>query len=307
MIKVSKLFKFIILLNIFYLSFLSTSYPCSFNCPKSELFKDDEGHIGLKPPEHSGYKKLMNFRNQAEHNYSYISDKTFARRGEFYQKFELRNGDCYADDVWDDCKNDRERVEFSSRPHQKVEGVQCFGYSIKLDINFVDVYPTNTSLGQVHQKGGPKGTAGGLESYPPLIEIGAKKGRYFFGWHELSGSSTNVIDIRKDFDLISLEEMKNKWTDISFCLDFENQRMDVWLNGVKKHEILKSPVNFNPEKIYFKYGIYRSFISKFKEKERRYNRDDIMPTQIVFYDEIRTGNSIEEVDFNINPELKFID
>ena len=42
MIKILKLFKIIILLNIFYFSFLSISYPCSFNCPKSELFKDDE-------------------------------------------------------------------------------------------------------------------------------------------------------------------------------------------------------------------------------------------------------------------------
>ena len=32
-----------------------------------------------------------------------------------------------------------------------------------------------------------------------------------------------------------------------------------------------------------------------------------MPTQIVCYDEIRIGNSIKKVDFNINPELKFID
>ena len=49
----------------------------------------------------------MNYRNQAEHNYSYILDKTFARRDGFYQKFELRNGDCYAD-MFGDCKNDEE-------------------------------------------------------------------------------------------------------------------------------------------------------------------------------------------------------
>ena len=29
-----------------------------------------------------------------------------------------------------------------------------------------------------------------------------------------------------------------------------------------------------------------------------------MPTQVVFYDEIRRGNSIEKVDRNINPKLK---
>jgi hypothetical protein len=32
-----------------------------------------------------------------------------------------------------------------------------------------------------------------------------------------------------------------------------------------------------------------------------------MPTQIVFYDEIRRGKSIEKVDANINPKLKPVD
>ena len=32
-----------------------------------------------------------------------------------------------------------------------------------------------------------------------------------------------------------------------------------------------------------------------------------MPTQVVFYDEIRRGTSIEEVDVNINPKLKPVD
>ena len=96
--------------------------------------------------------------------------------------------------------------------------------------------------------------------------------------------------------------MKEVWTDISFCLDFKNKRMDAWVDGIKKVEILKSPIFFNPEAIYFKHGIYRSFISKFKVRNNRK-----MPTQIVFYDEIRRGNSIEKVDININPKLKPVD
>jgi hypothetical protein len=32
-----------------------------------------------------------------------------------------------------------------------------------------------------------------------------------------------------------------------------------------------------------------------------------MPTQIVFYDEIRRSNSIKKVDININPKLKPVD
>jgi hypothetical protein len=49
---------------------------------------------------------------------------------------------------------------------------------------------------------------------------------------------------------------------------------------------------------FFKYGIYQSFVS---------NHSGSTPTQIVYYDEIRRGSSVEEVDLNINPNLKVID
>jgi len=124
----------------------------------------------------------------------------------------------------------------------------------------------------------------------------------YFNWHELSGSATNVIDQSRYYKLKSLEDMKEVWTDISFCLDFKNKRMDAWIDGIKKVEILKSPIFFKPEAIYFKHGIYRSFISKYKVRN-----NDKMPTQVVFYDEVRRGNSIEKVDVNINPKLKSVD
>ena len=272
-----------------------------------ETFTDDDGNFGLKFSSHSGYERHVNYYGQNEHNYSYISDINFARRGSFYQRFELRDGDCFGDEDWNDCDNNRERIELSSEPEQKPEDVQCFSYSIRLDKAFIDIHPTKTTLGQVHQIGGPSGTTEELPSFPPIIQIEAEKGWLLFRWHELSGSASNVIDIGRDYALISLDEMKGKWTDISFCLNYKDKRMDVWINGIKKHEILKSPISFIPEYTYFKYGIYRGFISKYKQQEKMFERDDTLPTQIVFYDEVRRGNSIEEVDFNINPELKPVD
>ena len=135
-----------------------------------------------------------------------------------------------------------------------------------------------------------------------MIQIDARLGGLNFNWHKLSGSKTNVIDRSYYYELKRLRKMKEVWTDISFCLDFENERMDVWVDGVQKVKILKSPIFFKPKEIYFKHGIYRSFISKYKERK---NSD--MPTQVVFYDEIRRGDSIEKVDININPKLKPVD
>jgi len=237
-----------------------------------------------------------------DYNFKYIKDKNKARAGKYFQRFEVRDGDCFGDDSWNDCENDRERVEFSAEPEQRPKKNQCYGYSLMLSKDFIDTYPTSASLGQVHQKGGPTGTAEGLASFPPLIQIDARGGYLFFNWHELSGSATNVIDRSQYHILKRLKDMKEVWTDISFCLDFKNKRMDAWVDGIKKVEILKSPIFFKPKSIYFKHGIYRSFISKYK----KFNNSK-MPTQIVFYDEIRRGSSIEKVDININPKLKPVD
>jgi len=264
-------------------------------------FKNEEGQFGLKTSSKSGFKHHINYMGHKDYNFQYIKDKTKARAGKYFQRFELRNGDCFGDDNWSDCDTNRERVELSAKPRQPPKKKQCYGYSLMLSEDFIDVHPTNTDLGQVHQIGGPSGTADSLPSFPPLIQIGAHEGSLYFGWHELWGSATNVIDEKRDYKLKSLEDMKGVWTDISFCLDFKNKRMDAWVDGIKKVEILKSPIFFKPKSIYFKHGIYRSFISRYKAANGK------MPTQIVFYDEIRRGNSIEKVDININPKLKPVD
>ena len=269
----------------------------------SETFKNEDSKLSLKTSSKSGFTHHTNYMDHNDYNFQYIKDETKARAGKYFQRFELRDGDCFGDDNWNDCENNRERVEFSAEPQQRPVKKQCYGYSLMLSKEFIDTHPTNTSLGQIHQKGGPTGTAEGLASFPPLIQIDAFLGGLHLNWHVLSGSKTNVIDRGYHYELKRLRNMKEVWTDISFCLDFENKRMDVWIDGVQKVKILKSPINFVPEEIYFKHGIYRSFISKYKERKKK----NKMPTQVVFYDEIRRGASIEEVDVNINPKLKPVD
>ena len=124
----------------------------------SGTFKDEEGKFGLKTKK-SGFKFHKNFMDHNDYNFQYIKDKTKARAGKYYQRFELRDGDCFGDDSWSDCDTDRERVEFSTEPRQAPKGKQCYGYSLMLSKDFFDVAPAKTTLGQVHQIGGPTGTA----------------------------------------------------------------------------------------------------------------------------------------------------
>jgi hypothetical protein len=257
----------------------------------------------INPVYYSGWKKHYGIKGINNHNFKFVNNSTKSRRGDQYQRFELRDGDCFDLGDWDDCANDRQRVEFSADPVIPPTGKQCIAFSIMLDNNFKTMDSSPSALAQVQQKGGPKGFMKGFKSNPGVLMFHASKGYYDFDWLYLHGSRTDIKQTDLKFRLLSLDEMKGKWSDISFCLDFAKNNMSLWVNGKRKFNINQPPTGLHlPEAIVFKYGIYQSFITEYKQKNNRNT-----PTQIVYYDEIRRGSSIEEVDFNINPNLKAID
>jgi hypothetical protein len=272
-----------------------------YNCGNTNTSSSNTSLITeINPAYHSGWEQLSNsMTGLSSHNFQFLNDSTKSRRGSQYQGFELRDGDCGSYSDWDDCANDRERVEFTAEPFLPPRGKQCIAFSIMLDENFTLGSFNQTTLAQIQQRGGPTGFMEGYESRPGVLMFHAQDGYYDFDWLYLHGSRTDIKQTDLKFRLLSLDEMKGKWTDISFCLDFAKNNMSLWVNGKRKFNINQPPTGLHlPESIYFKYGIYRSFGSK---------QLSIVPTQIVYYDEIRRGSSIEEVDFNINPNLKAID
>ena len=241
------------------------------------------------PGGNSGVKKFNS------HNFQYINNSEHSRRGSHYQRFELRNGDCFGTD----CERNRQRIEFITEPWMPPVGKQCIAFSIMLDESFETIEPANTHLAQIHQYNGPGPSNSGLQGKPPLLMFKAYKGYFQFSWNLIYGSIDDLKVEGFRFKLISLDEMKGEWNDISFCLDMVNENMSLWVNGKRKFNINQPPIgSFLPESIFFKYGIYQSSVSKYSGST---------PTQIVYYDEIRRGSSVEEVDFNINPNLKVID
>ena len=258
----------------------------------------------INPVSHSGWKQHDGIKGIKSHNFQFVNDSTKSRRGNQYQRFELREGDCFNLGNWDDCANDRQRVEFTANPFLPPKGNQCIAFSIMLDKSFETIEPSPTALAQIHQIGGPTGFMGGFKSQPGILMFHAENGYYDFDWLYLHGSRTDIKQLDLKFRLLPLDEMKGKWNDISFCLDFAKNNMSLWVNGKRKFNINQPPHGLHlPESIFFKYGIYQSFTTWYKEEHNK----DKTPTQIVYYDEIRRGSSIEEVDFNINPNLKVID
>ena len=107
---------------------------------------------------------------------------------------------------------------------------------------------------------------------------------------DLSGSANDVTNEVIDYDLISIDDMRGRWTDIAINLDTsrEGGRLSAYVNGrrIVEHDNF---INFVPESYYFKYGIYRTFVSRHGAP---------LPTQIIYVDEVRIGENRFEVLVN---------
>jgi len=96
-------------------------------------------------------------------------------------------------------------------------------------MSFVTMDSHQQLLAQIHQKGGPTGFMEGFKSNPGVLMFHAQEGYYDFDWLYLHGSRTDIKQTDLKFRLLSLDDMKGKWTDISFCLDFANNNMSLGL------------------------------------------------------------------------------
>jgi hypothetical protein len=238
--------------------------------------------------------RLDGFRSLSDTEYGYTISTDIARLGRVSQRFEVRAGDCGEGPGWSDCDNDRERSEFVPNDMWPYGKDIWIGYSIFLPSDFESSGRVKTTVGQIHQSGGnrPTGEAGGLPSFPPMMQMEIRGNQYYMGVHILTGPADNVKDVTRDFNLIKVSEMRGKWTDIAIHFDTSkrNEFLEVFVNGEEKASITDW-INFIPEKYYFKYGIYRSFVSR---------HGGPMPTQILYIDEVKIGSTREGVSPNAN-------
>ncbi|WP_299146861.1 heparin lyase I family protein [uncultured Tateyamaria sp.] len=223
--------------------------------------------------------------NTTPHGFIKVRERT--RLGKRAQRFEVRAGDCGWDDGWSDCDNDRERSELYVAKDWKHGTDQWIGFSIYLPADFKTSSRVRTTVGQVKMKGGPTGFAGGFPSEPGVFQMEMKGNRYFLRVHVLSGPFDNVRNDIKDYNLASIDELRGKWTDFAVRVNTRTApgTIEVFKNGqgVARHAFNQ---NYAPKAYYFKYGVYRSFVSE--------NRAP-MPTQVVYFDEVRLGRSYDKV------------
>jgi len=191
-------------------------------------------------------------------------------------RFEVRPGDCgraRQAGGWDDCANDRERHELIQRGDLQRPGDEYwYAWSLYLPADWTNIYPVKVALGQFHQPGSSvvwmfQNADGGLS-----ID------------NQVAGRTTELVRLIDEADL------RARWHDITVHARWsqgDDGWFHVYVNGERRYR--HDGRTMTADAVYFKFGVYRSFISR--------NRDLAVRTaHIAYYDELRRGRSRAAVD-----------
>lgn len=219
--------------------------------------------------QYSAFKRSLSANNS--HGYKVVSAPEPVREGKVSERFELRTGDCSAVPEWSDCANDRERSELAQQPPFSVPGKDYwYAFSLYVPVSYKNAFPVKVALGQFHQLG---------TTNPPLMFQNGKGGY----WLDLNQTR------QKSELLIEEKNLRGRWHDLLINARWSKEKdgfLKVWVNGVQK--FFRQGANLKQNgPIYFKYGIYRSFLSRNKEKH---------PDQVVYFDAVRWGTKREDVE-----------
>ena len=250
------------------------------------------------------------------------------RLGSVAQRFELRHGDCgnYTDaNGHNDCRSDRTRVWAETDHHQDMlNKVGWYGFSILLPSEYIDIDPAGVGLAEVMMVG--------WEGTPWRIEI--KDGDLIL--------KSVTSDQNCSVTLGTIDSLKGRWLDFAVGADygvatasgsgyFDGSYIQLFLNGERQYCFFDKPIITKPmvdwglKDLGFKWGFYRSYVSRWLYKNRKitpsevepfvdesigsgltvtspasepfkYNWGIELPRGIVYFDEVRIGSSRDGVD-----------
>ncbi len=197
--------------------------------------------------------------------------------GKLSERFELRQGDCGEQPGWSDCALDRERVEMSElKPYTQLGQPTWYSWAVLFDQNWPDISPVTTTVGQFHQR----------DVGNPAILFIQRNGIYAMRIE----SAKELYQGRDLYPLVDNKNLRGKWHTVLVYAKWStgpDGELKVWVNNVLKADI-KGPNTSNTTPVYFKYGIYRSYISRMQNR----------PTHILYIDEVRKGPTRASVDLN---------
>ena len=250
------------------------------------------------------------------------------RHGEKSIRFEVRMGDCNPDhtqqkDGWSDCDNDRERHEIkagSSKDSMK-NSEFWFAWSLYLPIDHVNLFPLKNNFGQFHQRGGPPVFMfeEREEGYKIVRTIGDDDydDKLLIKTIDMLGKWTDVlINARwsnKDdgfFKLWINNELKYDYNGPTMTGKNVYQKYGIYRTGLTRYLNFNNIENLDKclknEKLENTYSEIFNNLKKDKyishnnslkifEICKNYYDEIIIPTTIVYFDEIRKGKSKSSV------------
>ena len=96
--------------------------------------------------------------------------------------------------------------------------------------------------------------------------------------------------------------MIGKWNDILVNFKWSKKNdgfFKVWVNNKLIQEYI-GPTK-TKSKVYFKFGIYRSYLNRWIHSPRNKKKEKGVPAQVVYFDEVRTGKTKDKVVGNLPP------
>lgn len=221
------------------------------------------GQESLSRGDFGSFRRSLNSK---AHGYEVLKDPTGTAPTLKVEKFVVKDGDCARSQTWDDCQTDRERSELSEQKRTNPEGRKLrYTWSVYLPPDYVDIDPAKVALGQFHQDGD-----GG-----PLWMFQLSKSGYYL--------DAPFLTDHEKYPLIDLEKMKGRWTAITVEVVWSSSAgsFDVLVNGERK-VAYKGPTK-QKKPVYFKYGLYRSFLSRYKSARQV----KTLPTQEVLFSDVK--------------------
>lgn len=223
-----------------------------------------------------GKMRLMSPKK--DHSYARVTFSDGSRA----ERFTLKAGDCIR--RIGDCDTDRERIEFyDDRKTTKPGDERWYAWSIYIPADFPVLRgrSPNYILGQVHQFGG---------SGPEVLLMLQDDGLHLklSDPFRLDDDPMNPIPDFRRVKLASQSAVKGKWQDFLLQARWsrgEDGQMRLWRNGREVWSYRGANTNAN-DPLYFKYGIYRSFVSRCGGP---------CPDASVYFRNVRIGRSKAEV------------
>lgn len=228
--------------------------------------------------DHDGWKFRMNTPwGLKDYSHQVISsDNGYpARYGRKSERFDVRPGDCGATrGRWSDCENDRERSEMTSGHDLLYYSGDEYWYRWSLFIpkHHTNLWKVKVSYAEFFAKGcGPT-----FQILEAIYGRGPELVLHF-------PYSNRYPNARVSYPLTT--DYVGKWLDLVINVKWSSGNdgeLKIWVNNDQKMDY-KGKTTHCHEGVYFKYGVYRSFVS------RNWKSSEI--ATVAYYDGIRISRN----------------